>query len=751
MNDSNSTIKSIITIKSSKIAKSSLLTNSIRARVEETRDTKSSRNIDANDCSGGETLEEERIEKLKSRQKRLEIESQKLRQFVSNHQKLKNKFRLLSKEKDLERYDFQLKNREEFTSIGHYNTFYSVLHRACSLVRKNKTSNTNNNNRLKYVFRIDSKLFQFFDEFQIKNNLKHIVWNEIFVPKQTLKQWIHCLADTLEWLNVSGVAHRYVRLENLLIANNVKERIILSNFDMACIYCDLPNEPILQQRGLPIDLEASHLDHLPPESALENYDASQTDVWSVGTIICLLLVRSNPFQWNDSMSHIDRWLKSWERMAIDEEFRSLLDDIFQTEQKRMTIFDLTNDQRLLEPSKSDDLLRTKPINRYRRIHLNKSGHVDTKEFGEKEKPDTGDTNDSKQIILSHLEFSDKSKEIFSTKCYDKIADEKSLLKYRKIQIDRNKSFGKELSNFLNESFLRWRKDRTISTERVANNESIESGLAKIFLLPMITTRHRNILLNEGGKILKFLSKNYQSELISKSIHKVFEIFLCEKQLIFLFEPLHDCRTLLDLFRTVSNVDTDHNENDGIGNDLLQAETRPNQNHITLWSIQLIEVLIFLHNNAISHRYIRPEFVYIENYQPNLPRISNDLNDLKDFKQNHLKLGHFDMACFVWNPNERVTTLRHYGLQDELLENWNHLPPECFQEKYDSLLIDVWSFGTLLLYCLWQNNPFLVPHNEEQAKNNWIEYRSKHIQNQSNSKQLLSILDLILSNRSTEFV
>lgn len=415
MNDSNSTIKSIITIKSSKIAKSSLLTNSIRARVEETRDTKSSRNIDANDCSGGETLEEERIEKLKSRQKRLEIESQKLRQFVSNHQKLKNKFRLLSKEKDLERYDFQLKNREEFTSIGHYNTFYSVLHRACSLVRKNKTSNTNNNNRLKCrviwidrldetvrknfldeslqihrffsqeqsqknlniqklldVFRIDSKLFQFFDEFQIKNNLKHIVWNEIFVPKQTLKQWIHCLADTLEWLNVSGVAHRYVRLENLLIANNVKERIILSNFDMACIYCDLPNEPILQQRGLPIDLEASHLDHLPPESALENYDASQTDVWSVGTIICLLLVRSNPFQWNDSMSHIDRWLKSWERMAIDEEFRSLLDDIFQTEQKRMTIFDLTNDQRLLEPSKSDDLLRTKPINRYRRIHLNKS-------------------------------------------------------------------------------------------------------------------------------------------------------------------------------------------------------------------------------------------------------------------------------------------------------------------------------------------------------------------------------------------
>lgn len=317
-----------------------------------------------------------------------------------------------------------------------------------------------------------------------------------------------------------------------------------------------------------------------------------------------------------------------------------------------------------------------------------------------------------------------------------------MLKYRKIQIDRNKSFGKELSNFLNESFLRWRKDRTISTERVANNESIESGLAKIFLLPMITTRHRNILLNEGGKILKFLSKNYQSELISKSIHKVFEIFLCEKQLIFLFEPLHDCRTLLDLFRTVSNVDTDHNENDGIGNDLLQAETRPNQNHITLWSIQLIEVLIFLHNNAISHRYIRPEFVYIENYQPNLPRITNDLNDLKDFKQNHLKLGHFDMACFVWNPNERVTTLRHYGLQDELLENWNHLPPECFQEKYDSLLIDVWSFGTLLLYCLWQNNPFLVPHNEEQAKNNWIEYRSKHIQNQSNSKQLLSILDLI---------
>lgn len=248
------------------------------------------------------------------------------------------------------------------------------------------------------------------------------------------------------------------------------------------------------------------------------------------------------------------------------------------------------------------------------------------------------------------------------------------LKEKNYSIERNQSFGKEFSIFVNDYYLE---------ARDSNNNNC---LVKIFTLNRIPLRHRNVILNESGKILTYFSQ--KESVLKNHIHLVREIFLGENQLFIFFDKLNNCQSLFHLFSCKKNL------------------TKLTRKQFKGWMLQLAEIIYYLTKHAISHRYIRPEYIFI------------DLTSLT------IKLTHFDMACFIWNPIEKIPTLRHKGLQDEQEDLWNHLPPECFNNKYDSLLVDIWSFGVVLLFCITQEIPFIVPHNNEDAQQTWNDYKVK---------------------------
>ena len=105
---------------------------------------------------------------------------------------------------------------------------------------------------------------------------------------------------------------------------------------------------------------------------------------------------------------------------------------------------------------------------------------------------------------------------------------------------------------------------------------------------------------------------------------------------------------------------------------------------------------------MSHRYLRPEYIFLT--------------------VEGIKVTHLDQACFAWNTSLDKSVSRSKGLPDLLEHQWNHLPPECFTDNHKVTLVDVWSAGTVLLYCLTGSNPFQIPHTIEEATKVWTNFK-----------------------------
>ncbi|KAH7638846.1 hypothetical protein HUG17_2879 [Dermatophagoides farinae] len=616
---------------------------------------------------------------------------------------------------------------------------------------------------------VDDQYYLFMERFSLSTSLTHIIWNNnniddchesttitttnsISLTVSVIKQWLLQLCQTIESLNICGIAHRFIRPENILVnGSGNHQRILVTGFDMACFFHSYEtDQPIMQsKRLLPHDMiEDYFLDHLPPECWFDDYDASMVDVWSIGTIICLLITRNNPFSpnfnndnssggYNDDYNHLNIWRSSWERRTMSEEWRTLLDDIFQPSDYRMTLFDLKSDIRLLPNADLTMLKQKKP---YYRIDLKRNMNVNENEI---KKPGTVLT----KIQLSYPEFASATRLIFAQRSHQQIENEQQLFEQKHFRIERDQSFKDEYNAlFINDYYLqsRYHHEDNNNNDDNGHNDSVDNllfdtwniGLVKILPMNHIPNRHKNILLNESGKIMKYLSEqimkrrkklqssdncNNQTQstaengeekqqeqsssisIISKHIHRLIEIFRTTTD---------QTNYLLLFYESLSPTDVGGG---GGGSRSLAYIFSSTDGDRSLWPtmvqikqllIQLLEVIDYLSRHAISHRYIRPEFIYVDNSNQNI------------------KLGHFEMSCFIWNPLDRRPTLRHRGLQDEREYLWNHLPPECFNIKYDSYMVDIWSFGTILLYCLVQKNPFFVPHNDQQAEIAWSTFKQQ---------------------------
>jgi len=86
------------------------------------------------------------------------------------------------------------------------------------------------------------------------------------------------------------------------------------------------------------------------------------------------------------------------------------------------------------------------------------------------------------------------------------------------------------------------------------------------------------------------------------------------------------------------------------------------------------------------------------------------------------LTHFDLACFGWNPIKSILIKRNRAIQDKCEAQWDHLPPEAYEPLYDSLQVDVWSIGTLFVFCLTGAMPFSSPLTSAEAADQWTAFK-----------------------------
>lgn len=244
------------------------------------------------------------------------------------------------------------------------------------------------------------------------------------------------------------------------------------------------------------------------------------------------------------------------------------------------------------------------------------------------------------------------------------------------QVMRNESFGKQCDIFSNEVFL-----AAASLDEQGNRKG--AFLVKIFMLQHLSKGYRSILLMESTKIMRFLGSNNTPSLL-----RVTDIFLTKgqtaKMYIFYANELLDAKSLRKL-----------------------AGQRFFMQMSTVYDVmyQLAYTVALFSHLGVSHRYLRPEHIFLT-------------------LQGAIKVTALEMLCFSWNPKDKMQVFRSRGLHDDQEQQWDHLPPECFLSRYDSQLLDVWSFGVVLVYCLTLQCPFKVPHTIEEATEAWDRFRTR---------------------------
>lgn len=578
---------------------------------------------------------------------------------------------------------------------------------------------------------------RFHFESTLQQYLWHGSWNGSYRTID-VKQWAIQLAEIVEVLNQAGIVHRFIRPENILLSNDQKT-LKLSSFDFACLYWDSnANQTIpIRPRCLPIECEPNLLTHLPPECFFDGYDGSMVDIWSVGTIIINLLTNYNPFeeliyqhmeksstnqQSQSALSASDfvhHWKTYFGRHWISDEIRSILDDIFKDEDSRITSWELTTDRRFC--CKDGKEYWKLDLQTYYRIDLNKGINVDSPPPSFRiTQPNTVPAT----IAISSTAFSPNSITIFGLNGYEHLdGDESSMTKYR---IDRDQSFTNDPTIVINHGSIdQYFKASIVQPEGTNNQESSSSQcLVKMVNRRQTPYRHHCILHNESSKIMRYISINAA---LFRYVHRILDIYLIGNCVYIFFESLQQYQSINYILTMGKNIHFPPPLTDRNG----PTNNNNNEQFFTLfnvlnWIINLTETIGIISDHGLSHRYVRKEFVFVNEANPQ-----------------QIKLSHFDMACFVWNPEKSLVVKRTRGIQDELDYNWDHLPPECFENNYDCRLIDVWSVGVLLCFCLTGKQPFNTlrqPFTLELAMEQWTQFKQT---NRNSMRYFSDILDLVM--------
>lgn len=124
--------------------------------------------------------------------------------------------------------------------------------------------------------------------------------------------------------------------------------------------------------------------------------------------------------------------------------------------------------------------------------------------------------------MSKESFSSETFRLFNNKGYQSIKSEYEL-RASGFLIFRSKSFTKDFEFLQHDDYIRAKtvpKSKASSINSTSSHSALASNncLVKVFLLTRIPYRHRNMLLNESSRMMRFFS---EEKTCPASIHKVF--------------------------------------------------------------------------------------------------------------------------------------------------------------------------------------------------------------------------------------
>ncbi|XP_076817218.1 testis-specific serine/threonine-protein kinase 6-like [Clavelina lepadiformis] len=137
-----------------------------------------------------------------------------------------------------------------------------------------------------------------------RTNLRSQIELRTYIPEEQARKWFRQLASALDYLHRHGVAHRDIKIENILIDqdNNIK-------------LCDFGFSKLIEKRRGQNDQHSTtfcgSLAYCAPEILLRTpYDPWKTDIWSLGVVLYKMVVGGMPFGEGNDLGSMKRITKA---------------------------------------------------------------------------------------------------------------------------------------------------------------------------------------------------------------------------------------------------------------------------------------------------------------------------------------------------------------------------------------------------------------------------------------------------------
>ena len=143
-----------------------------------------------------------------------------------------------------------------------------------------------------------------------QTNLRKQIEIRSFIPEEQARKWFRQLASALEYLHRHSVAHRDIKIENILIDDDDNVKL-----------CDFGFSKVIEKNSVQQDEQSTtfcgSLGYCAPEILLRTpYEPYKTDVWSLGVVLYKMVIGGMPFGEGNDLGSVKRIAKAHTQMLV---------------------------------------------------------------------------------------------------------------------------------------------------------------------------------------------------------------------------------------------------------------------------------------------------------------------------------------------------------------------------------------------------------------------------------------------------
>lgn len=204
------------------------------------------------------------------------------------------------------------------------------------------------------IFKRHDKFFVFM-RYAERGDLYDVVRANGAVGEQQAKIWIRQMSLAIQYLHLLDIAHRDLKVENVLVTENYNTKLSDYGFARSCV--DGNGDSVWSETF------CGSLAYVAPEILKGNpYRPKMADMWSFGVLIYTMLNKANPFTCTD-MATLYRYQinKNWKfrefmKSHLSEEIKQLVHDLMEPDVvKRLNIDDVLRNPLLDVPPTSEQM------------------------------------------------------------------------------------------------------------------------------------------------------------------------------------------------------------------------------------------------------------------------------------------------------------------------------------------------------------------------------------------------------------